>query len=181
MRILRHFLLTIAAIVFLFEAWLWDILTAFWLWLAGLLPVDRIKQAMETQVRRLPPYAALALFIIPALVVLPFKFFGLWLIARGSIILGGATFFAAKISSMGIAAFLFELTRPKLLTLAWFLRLYNLVIRARDWAHALADPYIQPIKAELKRLKVALAGKRAGLLRIAARLRARIKHRHSAK
>lgn len=179
MRLLRRALLTLAALVFLFEAWLWDVLTSFWRWLAAHLPIDRLKRTVETAISQLPPYAALALFLIPGLIVFPFKLAGLWLIARGSLFLGAATFFAAKIVSMGLAAFLFELTRPKLLSLAWFARLYTMILRGRDWAHMLVDPYLQPVKIELQKLKLRLASKRAGLLRIAQRIRSRINHRRS--
>lgn len=184
MRIIRHTILFLAALAFLFEAWLWDKLIGFWRWLTARLPVDSIRAALVTGISKLPPYAALLLFVIPPVTILPFKIAALWLIAHGHIVFGAAAFLLAKVAGMAAAAFLFELTRPKLMTLGWFARLYDLVMRGRDWAHKLADPYIKPIKAETARLKsglkAALAGRRAGILAKIARIRERIRRRRSA-
>ncbi|MGE3245933.1 MAG: hypothetical protein AB7F96_21430 [Beijerinckiaceae bacterium] len=180
MRFLRRIVLTFAALVFLFEAWLWDLLISYWRWLASRLPVERLRSLLVHQVEKLPPYGALLLFALPGISILPFKIGGLWLMARGYFILGGATFLAAKIVGMAFAAFLFELTRPKLMTLAWFAKFYAWVMRARDWAHALTDPYTKTIKAEIRRLHALVATRRNGLLRTAARMRDRIRRNRSA-
>ena len=58
---------------------------------------------------RLPPWLTLFVFVIPALVLFPFKLLGLWLLGTGHPLLGVATFFAAKTAGVGCAAFLFEI------------------------------------------------------------------------
>ena len=52
----------------------------------------------------------------------------------------------AKVVSLGVTAFIFDVTRPKLLQLAWFRALYDWVIWLLAWAHALVDPIKRRIK-----------------------------------
>ena len=86
----------------------------------------------------------------------------------------------AKAAGMGCAAFLFELTRPKLMTIGWFVHLYELVMQLRGWAHRLVDPYIDPIRQHMRDFKRRLLhrlgtnGSRRGIL---SRLRARMRQR----
>lgn len=181
MRIFRHIILSIAALIFLFEAWLWDILTALWRRLAAVPVFRRLAAELTAIAEKLPPYGALGLFIIPVLVIFPFKVGALWLIARGHFIFGGFIFLLAKAVGMGAAAFLFEQTRPKLMTLTWFASLYAWVMQARQWAHRLADPYILPIKQAIKRYKERLQrlfiSEKSGLMALLFRVRQRIKRR----
>ena len=83
MRLFRHLLLTLAALVFLFEAWLWDILSAFWRWLAGFPLVRQMRVYLADMVNRMPAHAALLLFVIPVGLLFPFKLAALWLLAQG--------------------------------------------------------------------------------------------------
>lgn len=152
-RYLRRGLLFLLALVFLLEAWVWDVFAAFGRFLDARLPFAAVRRALEQAILRAPPYVALALFVIPGLLVLPFKLGGLWLIAHGHIFWGGFVFLMAKFATVGVAAFLFELTRDKLMTLSWFARLYVIVMCWRDWAHRLVDPYLAAIKARARRLK----------------------------
>ena len=179
MKALRRILLTLLALVFLVEAWIWDKFSAAAHALADIIPFQDIKTAVARFVSRLPPYVALALFVIPALVVLPFKIAGLWLIAHGHFITGGAVFLAAKVAGVGVAAFLFELTRDKLMTLAWFARFYAIVMGWRDWAHKLVDPYKAEIKARMRELKARIlhagADDHSGFGRMVWKLRERIR------
>lgn len=108
---------------------------AFWLWLEDWLwePLARAMQILarlplvrqiEAGIRRAPPWLALALFGIPVLCLLPFKFAGLWLFARGDYLLGGSVFLLAKLVGTAVVAWIFALTRTSLLQLAWFARLH---------------------------------------------------------
>ena len=179
MKALRRILLTLLAAIFLLETWIWDAFAAGWRRIGEWIPFADIKAAVARFVSALPPYAALVLFAIPGILVLPFKLAGLWLIAHGHIIAGGAVFFAAKVASVGVAAFLFELTRDKLMTLGWFARVYATVMGWRDWAHRIVDPYKREIKQRMGVLKGtivrALASERGQLGRAIRRLRDRIR------
>jgi hypothetical protein len=75
--------------------------------------------------------------------------------------------------SLGVTAFVFDMTRPKLLQLTWFRLLYERVMAWLAWAHALVDP----IKHRLAGWFRVLAPRRAGrslrlLMRIRRRMRA---------
>lgn len=186
MRILRRGLFFALAVVFLVETWIWDSFAALGHWIADRIPFAAFKAAVERLVSRLPAGVALCLFVIPAIVIFPFKIGGLWLIAHGQIIAGGLVFIAAKFGGVGAAAFLFELTRDKLMTMEWFAKLYRLVMGWREWAHRLVDPYMAEIKAQMRavkeRLLRATMGERGRMTKTILRMRERMRrHRMQGK
>ncbi|RID98851.1 hypothetical protein D3F03_10705 [Simplicispira hankyongi] len=79
---------------------------------------------VEGRVRALPPWAALAAFGVPTLLLLPTKLLALWAIGNGQVLLGTAVVVAAKIIGTAVVARLFTLTQPALMRLAWFATLY---------------------------------------------------------
>jgi hypothetical protein len=71
---------------------------------------------------------------------------------------------------LGVTAFVFDATRAKLLQMAWFQRMYDWFLWARDWAHAQTGP----IRQRLHQLTWLLKPQRAGrFLRRLMRLRRR--------
>ena len=63
-RVLRPFLVLLA-LVFLFEAWLWEHLRPLVAWVVGLVAWDRLKARLAAAIERLPPYPTLLVFLIP--------------------------------------------------------------------------------------------------------------------
>ncbi len=120
-RGLRHAAAAMLALVILFEEWGWEPLQRA-LARLGQLPVLR---QLEALVQRLPPYAALAVFLLPALLLLPVKLMVLALIAQGQKLPGLVLIVLAKLVGTAVVARLFALTRPALLTLAWFARVHG--------------------------------------------------------
>lgn len=122
---LRAFLLALLkwplALVIVFEEWGWEPLQRL-LVRIGRWPGFRW---IEGRVRALPPYAALALFALPALLLLPVKLAALWLIHQGRTMLGLAIIVIAKVIGTAIVARLFTLSQPALMQLGWFARLYT--------------------------------------------------------
>ena len=176
MRRLFRPLLVLLAILFLIEAWLWDHLKPIVAAIVGILPWDRFKLWLRTLIERLPPWAVLIVFVIPLLILLPVKFLEFWFIAHRQWFWAGVTLVAAKLVGLGVTAFIFEVTRDKLLQMAWFARVYDWVLWLRDWAHALVDP----IKQRIKRFMRLFAPGRTGrALRLFRRIRARM-HRQPA-
>ena len=51
-----------------------------------------------------------------------------------------STIVFAKFLGVGVTAFIFDVTRPKLLEMEWFEKLYELVLALRAKAAALVDP-----------------------------------------
>ena len=173
MRRLTRPLLILLALVFLFEAWLWDHLKPIVAWLVSWIPWEKFKTRVAAAIEHLPPSATLLVFLVPVLLLLPVKFLGLWMLAHGSWLGAMATLGLAKVVSMGVTAFIFEVTRPKLLQLAWFRWLYEHMLVWLAWAHGLVDP----IRNRMRRMLHIFAPQRAGrtfklLRRIRRRMRA---------
>ena len=114
------------ALVILFEEWGWAPISRLMARI-GDLPVFR---QIEALIKRLPPYAALALFLLPTLMLLPIKLLALWLIGIGRAKLGLLVILLAKVVGTAVVARLFALTQPALMQLAWFARWYA---RWLDW------------------------------------------------
>lgn len=150
---LRRAALFVLAVLFLVEAWIWDLFSAAGHWLAGVLHLSRAIAAVRGFISKLSPYATLPLFVIPALTIFPFKILALWLIAHGHVIYGGLTFFAAKTVGVGVTAVLFDLCREQLLSIGWFAAGYRRVMLVRAWAHEL----IAPLRARVARLRARLS------------------------
>src|SRR5215813_4728383 len=83
-RFLLRPLLILLALIFLFEAWLWSHLAPIVGSIVALVPWARFKARVAAAIERLPPYPTLLVFLVPVILLLPLKFLGLWLLARGS-------------------------------------------------------------------------------------------------
>jgi hypothetical protein len=172
MRRLTRPLLILVALVFLFEAWLWDRLKPVVAWLVAWIPWQAFKARVAAGIERLPPYATLLVFLVPVVLLFPIKLLGLWMLAHGSWLGAMATLALAKVVSMGVTAFIFDVTRPKLLQLAWFKWLYDHALAWLAWAHGLVDP----IKARLRAWFRMFGPKRASrTLRLLWRIRRRMR------
>ena len=158
MRALRRPLLIFLAIVFLIEAWLWQHLSPLVRWVVDRLSWPQLRVWLAALIERLPPYATLVIFIIPGLLLLPLKLLGLWLLAHGQWLLFLAVFAFGKLIGLGVSAFIFDVTKPKLLQLPWFRWIYEHVLAWLAWAHELVDP----IKERLRRYARLFTPQRAG-------------------
>jgi hypothetical protein len=171
-RRLTRPLLILLAIVFLIEAWLWRHLEPLVEWLVARIPLRAVKARIAGIVRKLPPVASLIVFAIPVAALFPFKLLGLWLLAHKHWIAASIVLVLAKLVGVAITAFVLEMTKPKLLKLAWFRWLYERVLAWLDWAHAL----VAPIKRRIKRLLRIFRPKQAGrALRLLWRIRRRMR------
>lgn len=115
-------------LVLLFEEWGWSQLAAVLAWI-GRLPGLRW---IEARIRVLPPYAALALFALPVLLLLPLKLLALYWLGHGQALLGIGVIIAAKLGGTALTARLFMLTQPTLMRMPWFARRYVQWIRFKD-------------------------------------------------
>jgi hypothetical protein len=142
------------ALLILFEEWGWEPLQAV-LARIGAWPGFRV---LEAWVRRLPPYAALALFALPALALLPIKLLALWLIGRGKGWLGALIIIATKLVGTAVVARLFTLTQPALMRLGWFARFHARWVawKARLLAQMRASWAWQAVAALAARIRAGL-------------------------
>lgn len=121
LRPLRWVASWLLALLLLFEEWGWEPLAR---WLERLARLPLIGW-IERRIAALPPYPALLLLAVPAVLLLPVKLLALWLIGRGQLLTGLVVIVAAKVIGTALVARLFMLTRPALLTLPWFTRLHD--------------------------------------------------------
>lgn len=171
MRRLTRPLLILIAIVFLIEAWLWRHLGPVVVRVVARIPLRAVKAWTAGALRKLPPPAALVVFIVPVVALFPFKLLGLWLLANQQWLGATVVLVFAKLVGVAITAFVFEGTKPKLLRMAWFRWLYEHVMAWLDWAHRLVDP----TKHRIRRLIRVLRAKQTGrALRLLWRIRRRV-------
>ena len=171
-RLIRWFWITVA-LVFLFEAWLWDRLQPITAAIVDHLPLERIRIRIAAWVERLSPTLSLIVFALPVGLLVPFKLAGLWMLARGYWVGAAGTLLFAKMVGLGSTAFVFDAARDKLLQLRWFRALYDRVLVWRAWSHALVDPVVQEIRAKLALFAPQRAGRAVRLMmRIRRRVRA---------
>jgi hypothetical protein len=170
MKRLKRLLYVAAALLFLFEAWLWDTLYEGLSRLLILLHIGKLKSCIVRWIEPLPPSLCVLVFIIPALLILPLKVLGLWLMGTHRVVAGVTVFVCAKLVGLGSAAFLFETCREKLLSLRWFFKLYHMVLAIKAWA----KKQIAPISRLARELKKRFKGERIKLLVFLRRLRRKI-------
>ncbi len=153
MRRLLRPLWVLLAILFLIEAWLWDHLQPVVARVVDLIPLRALKAWCAARVRHLSPGASLLVFLVPAIPLLPLKVVGVWLLAHDYFISAALVIVLAKLLGVGVTAFVFDITRNKLLKMAWFRWLYELILALRERAHALLAPFKQQIRQAWRRLR----------------------------
>lgn len=148
----------IGVIVILIEDWLWDDLAR----IAAAIGRLPVFHQIESLIIRLPPYGALAMFAAPSLLLIPVKIAALWFISHGQPTMGLLTAVAAKFAGTALVARIFILTRPKLMLIGWFARVYERFTAFKERAYArlkstrvykIAHHYSQHIKARVKMWK----------------------------
>ena len=152
-KILRRILLAPVLLVLLFEEWGWVPLAKAFARLAKLLLWARL----EGIIKALPPWAALLVFGVPVIALIPIKLLALYLFSQGHMATGLTLVIAAKITGTAIAARLFQLTEPALMRLAWFARIYLPWKRWKDDVLAQVRQSalwraVRQVKARLRRL-----------------------------
>src|ERR1700761_8018537 len=146
LRRLLQPLWVLLAIVFLIEAWLWDHLEPIVARFVSLLPMRAFKQWLSDRVDALSPAMTLIVFAVPVIPLFPLKLVGLWLLAHEYWTSAVFTILFAKMLGVGVTAFVFDVTRDKLLEMAWFEKLYELVLTLRAKATELVDPVKRRIR-----------------------------------
>ncbi|MGA7804826.1 hypothetical protein [Bradyrhizobium sp.] len=136
------------AIIFLIEAWLWDHLEPIVASVVDAIPLRAFKQWLAERVDTLSPAMTLIVFIVPVIPLFPLKLVGIWLLTHEYWTSAVFTILFAKFLGVGVTAFVFDVTKPKLLEMAWFERLYEFILSLRAKAKALVDP----VKARMREM-----------------------------
>ena len=171
MRRLLQPLWVLLALIFLIEAWLWDHLEPLVARIVAAIPLRAVKRWLAERIAHLSPPVTLAVFLVPVLVLFPLKILGAWLLVHQNWLGAAAVIVFGKLVGVGVTAFVFDVTRPKLLQMAWFRRLYEWVLSVRRWALDLAAPTMQRIRRALAMIR---SGGSSRWLRVVLRLRRRV-------
>ena len=126
-------------VVIILEEAFWSLFEA----VSGFFARFKLIRKLEDFVAARSPAICLALFLIPILMMLPFKFAGVWLIARGHALQGLFVFVLAKATGTFLAARLLAITKNKLMTIRWFAYCFDKFISWKDgvknYIHATAS------------------------------------------
>ncbi len=133
------------AVIFLIEAWLWDHLEPIVAWAVARIPLQAFKAWLAERVDTLSPAMTLIVFVVPVIPLFPLKMIGVWLFMHEYWFSAVFTILFAKLLGVGVTAFVFDVTRPKLLEMGWFEKLYEFILALRAKAKALVEPVKQRI------------------------------------
>ncbi|MGD1039065.1 MAG: hypothetical protein ABR878_18300 [Roseiarcus sp.] len=151
------------AIAFLVEAWVWDSFVALGRWLVALIPWDALKARIKAVIAVVPAPLALVIFVVPLAVVEPLKVVSVWLMATGHFALGVVGFILLQFLGVGLVAVVFDLTREKLLEMAWFAWTFAKVTAFHAFADQIIAPYKEAALRELRTLRQCARDYRARL------------------
>src|SRR5258708_40171289 len=140
MRRLLQPIWILVAVIFLIEVWLWDPLEPIVAWFVALIPLRTFKQWLADRIDTLSPAMTLIVFFVPVIPLFPLKLVGFWLLTHEYWLSAILTIVFAKFLGVGVAAFVFDVTRDKLLEMDWFETLYEFVMGLRAKATAVVDP-----------------------------------------
>lgn len=175
-------LVYLAALLLMLEEWLWETTQA----LLARIPDWPWLLTLQRWVGKLPPYAALVIFVAPSLLLVPVKLLALLSITHGHPTLGLAIIIAAKVLGTALVARIYALTRKSLLSLAWFARWHDKLLAFKD--RVIAQLHASAGWRRARRLVLALRhalqalrqrwqapGKQSRLARLLRRLAARMR------
>jgi len=157
-RLVRSRWVTLA-LLFLLETWLWDHLEPLVARAVNIVPWGRLKDLLKGLIEKLPPWAALIVFVIPFIVLLPLKFLEVYFIATRNWLGATLIIVLAKLLGLGVTAFVFDATREKLLQMAWFARFYAWMMWLRDRAHEIVEPVRERVRQYIWLLRPQRAGR----------------------
>jgi hypothetical protein len=132
-RLVKPFVFLLAAVYFLVDAVFLTVARPVARRLADLLVFDSLRAWIVS----LRPYPALALFMVPVLVLEPVKPAAAYLTATGHIVPGLTLLLVGEILKLVLLERLFCISRDKLLSIAAFAWCYDKWLRARDWMESL--------------------------------------------
>ena len=134
------------AVLFLFETWVWRHLVALARAVAERLPWVAFRDGARAIVNRLPAIFAVLLFGVPLAVAEGGAFVSVVMMATGHVTAGMALYVVMKIFGLLLLPVIFEITREKLMALAWFAYLFGKF----EALHALASRFVAPYREAAK-------------------------------
>ena len=93
---------------------------------------------MRRWITSLSPYPALALFIVPLVILEPVKPVAAYLAATGHFVAGAVVFVGGELLKLVLVERLFQLNKHKLMSIAAFAWCYQRISALREWLEATA-------------------------------------------
>ena len=149
-KLLRLIATAIAFLYLLIDFLFLSALRPFFRWVDEL----RIYAKLKAGIERLGPYATLVLFLVPLIVLEPFKPAGMYLVAKGHLVTGIVVVVVGELLKIGTVEQIFRIGRPKLMTIPAFARTYNFLVGWVAWIKSL--PAVQALVAKFKEMKAIL-------------------------
>ncbi len=111
---------------------------------------------LEVWLRGLPPWAALLAFVTPSLLVIPVKLSAVWFALNHRYGLSLASVVIGKMLATALVARLYQVLRPTLIKMAWYLKAETWLFDWRDrlYAFVRALPAWQKAAALVKRMRL---------------------------
>lgn len=143
--IFKPFVIAVAAVYFVIDALTLSVLRPLLRKIANL----RLFAFIARWIASLSPYATLALFLIPLILLEPLKPLSAYLVASGQFKLGMCVLVVGEILKITIVERIFHIGREKLLTIKAFALVYDFVWGWLSWMQAL--PSWQAVKDDFDR------------------------------
>lgn len=139
-----------AAMLLMFEDWLWNACATLGSHFTGLRALRKIEEVLVG----LSPRLALCAYVMPAVLLFPVKLLALFAMARGHVSLGIVVILVAKLLGTALVARIYSLTKPALLSMPWFARWHNRFVVHKDRLilRLKTSPAWRHLRAELKRM-----------------------------
>lgn len=131
-------LIFLASLLMWIEETLWVRLK----WLTAKIAILSWVKRLEASIQKLTPYATVVVFFIPLTILLPFKLVAVYWLSRGYWLRSLAVIIAAKILGTAIEARMFVICKPKLMTIPWFRKLHDSLLRIRDHLRTACTHYL---------------------------------------
>lgn len=143
-----------------------------WKWsMAAMARLARapLVRALERKLAKLPAWAAVVVFFLPGLMLLPVKIAAVFLIGKGHLASGMGVIVAAKVLGTAIVARFFSVCKPTLMGIRWFRAGHDwiLALKAYLYGRLHAMPGWQMavrlqarIREKFRRLKPGILGRR---------------------
>lgn len=141
------------ALVFLFEIWIWDRLVAAARWISDRIPWAEFRERARARFNRWPAIVSVLAFGLPFLVVEGGSTVSVVLMALGHVMIGTALYLALKLVLLTLVALIFDLTREKLMSLPWFVFLYEKLLALHHYADLFVAPYRKRALRALRRFR----------------------------
>ena len=109
---------------------------------AAFVPWTRFQIWARGVVNGLPAIVAALLFGVPLIVSEFGAFISVVLMATGHLLIGSTMYIALKIAGVSLIPVIFDITREKLMTLPWFVFIYEQFERL----HAMAKRFVAPYR-----------------------------------